>query len=162
MTSQSVLRFSLWLSLGGWVGSWAFFAFVVSRLAFQVLPGDVAGDLAGTLLAILQFGGAGAAFVAAGAAMALGRRGWLVGLPLLLGVLCLVSELFLSPEVAAVRPSTLGAANTAESQNRFRMLHAASLGLFMAIHVASYALVWGHARRDAQDARTPEAPAAIP
>lgn len=153
MTSQSVLRCSLWLALGGWVGAWAFFAFVVSRLAFQVLPGDVAGDLAGALLAILHFGGAVAAFVAAGAAITLGRRGWLVGLPVLLGLLCLASELFLSPEVAAVRPTTLGAANTAETQDRFRVLHAVSLGLFMAIHAASYALVWGHARRDTLDSR---------
>ncbi len=148
-----MLRFSLWLSLGGWVGAWAFFAFVVSRLAFQVLPGDVAGDLAGALLAILHFGGAGAAFVATGAAIALGRRGWLVGLPVVLGVLCIASELFLAPEVAAVRPSTLGAANTEETQQRFRVLHAISLGLFMAIHAASYALLWGHARRDSLDFR---------
>ena len=47
MIRQTVLRTSLWLSLGGWVGAWAFFAFVVSRIAFRVLPGDVAGDLAG-------------------------------------------------------------------------------------------------------------------
>ena len=58
-----LLRSALWLALGGWVGSWAFFAFVVSRLAFQMLPGDVAGDLAGVLLGVLHFGGAIAAFV---------------------------------------------------------------------------------------------------
>ena len=66
--------------------------------------------------------------MAAGAAIALGRRGWLVGLPVLLGLLCIGSELFLAPEVAAVRPSTLGAANTEETQQRFRVLHAISLG----------------------------------
>ena len=158
MTSRSVLRFSLWLSLGGWVGAWGFFAFVVSRLAFQVLPGDVAGDLAGVLLSILHFAGAVAAFVAAGAAVALDRRGWLVGLPVLLGVLCLASELFLSPEVAAVRPTQLGAGNTEETQQAFRVLHALSLGLFMAIHAASYALLWGHARRDAAELRDAEEP----
>lgn len=153
MTSQAVLRTSLWLSLGSWVGAWAFFAFVVSRLAFQVLPGDVAGDVAGALLEILHWGGAIAAFVAAAAAVPLGRRGWLVGLPVALGLICLASELILSPEVAAVRPSTLGAANTEETQQRFRVLHAVSLGLFMAVHAASYALIWGHARRDAADVR---------
>ena len=157
MISQAVLRTALWLSIGGWVGAWAFFAFVVSRLAFQVLPGDVAGDLAGVLLAFLHWGGALAAFVAAAAAVPLGRRGWLVGLPVALGVICLGSEFFLSPAVAAVRPSTLGAAHTAETQQQFRVLHAVSLGLFMAVHAASYALVWGHARRDAADVRQAEA-----
>lgn len=146
--SQTVLRTSLWLALGGWVGAWAFFAFVVSRIAFQVLPGDIAGDLAGMLLSILHYGGAAAAFVVVGAGIGLGHRGWVIGLPLALGLLCLGSELFLSPEVAAVRPTQLGAENTAETQQRFRTLHAISLGLFMAIHLASAVLVWGYARRE--------------
>lgn len=153
MTSQTVLRTALWLALGGWVGAWAFFAFVVSRLAFQVLPGDVAGDLAGALLATLHYGGAAAAFVVAGASSALGRRGWVVALPVVLGLLCLGSEIFLSPEVAAVRPSTLGAENTAETQQRFRILHAVSLGLFMTIHAATYILVWGQVRLDTLNSR---------
>ena len=153
MTSQTVMRTALWLALGGWVGAWGFFAFVVSRLAFQVLPGDVAGDLAGALLSILHYGGAIAAFVVAGANVGLGRRGWLVGLPVGLGLLCLGSEWLLSPEVAAVRPTALGAANTMETQQRFRVLHAASLGLFMAVHLASLVLVWGHARLDTREAR---------
>ena len=51
MISKTVLRTALWLALGGWVGAWAFFAFVVSRLAFQMIPGDVAGDMAGGQLA---------------------------------------------------------------------------------------------------------------
>lgn len=134
--------------MGTWVGSWAFFAFVVSRIAFQVLPGDIAGDLAGSLLTILHYGGAGAALVAAAAAIGLGRRGWSVGFPLLLAILCLASEFWLSPEVAAVRPSTLGEHNTVESQQRFRILHGLSLGLFMAIHLASLILVGLYARRD--------------
>ena len=148
MFSRTVLRTFLWLALGGWVGSWAFFAFVVSRIAFQVLQGDIAGDLAGVLLTVLHYAGVGAALVVAAAGVALGRRGWLVGLPVVLGLLCLGSELFLSPEVAAVRPSQLGAENTAETQARFRQLHAFSLGLFMAIHAASVVLVWGQARAE--------------
>jgi len=151
MFSQTVLRTSLWLAMGTWVGSWAFFAFVVSRIAFQVLPGDVAGDLAGSLLAILHFGGAGAALVAAAAATALGRRGLVVGLPVVLALLCLASELWLSPEVAAVRPSALGADNTMETQQRFGILHRLSLGLFIAIHVASLILVGLYARLDTRD-----------
>ena len=151
--SRTVLRTSLWLALGSWVGAWAFFAFVVSRIAFQVLPGDVAGDLAGALLSILHYAGAAAAFVVVGAGLGLGRRGWVVGLPLVLGLLCLGSEVFLSPEVAAVRPTQLGADNTALSQQRFRVLHAVSLGLFLAIHLASVVLVWGHARLETRAER---------
>ena len=151
MFSQTVMRISLWLSMGVWVGSWGFFAFVVSRIAFQALPGDIAGDLAGSLLSILHFLGAGAALVAAAAATALGRRGLVVGLPVLLALLCLGSELWLSPEVAAVRPSTLGAANSAETQQQFRLLHRLSLGLFLAIHLASIVLVGLYARLDSRE-----------
>jgi hypothetical protein len=138
------------LSLGGWIGSWAFFAFVVSRVAFQVLPGDVAGDLAGMLLEVLHFGGAGLALIAAAAAAALGRRGWLVGLPICLAILCIASEVLLSPEIAAVRPSTLGAAATEESSRRFSRLHTLSLGLFLSIHLVSVLLLVLHARIDAR------------
>lgn len=160
MFSKTVLRTSLWLAMGTWIGSWGFFAFVVSRIAFQVLPGNVAGDLAGALLAILHFGGAGAALIAAAAASALGRRGLVVGLPVFLAVVCLASEIWLSPEVALVRPSTLGADSTAETQLRFQTLHRLSLGLFMAIHLGSLILVWLYARLDTRDladsAQSPE------
>jgi Domain of unknown function (DUF4149) len=148
--SQAFTRTALWISLGGWVGSWAFFAFVVSRVAFRVLPGDVAGDLAGMLLAVLHWGGAGMALVAAVAAAALGRRGWLVWLPIGLAILCAGSELILAPEIAAVRPSTLGAAATEETSRRFGLLHGISLGLFLAIHAITIVLVLAHARLDAK------------
>jgi hypothetical protein len=147
---QTLTRTALWLSLGSWVGSWGFFAFVVSRVAFRVLPGDVAGDLAGMLLATLHWSGAVMALVAAWAAWALGRRGGLVGFPILLALLCAASELWLSPEVASLRPSSLGAAASEETSQRFGFLHALSLGLFLAIHLASCVLVVWHARLDAR------------
>lgn len=153
MFSQTVLRTVLWLSLGGWVGSWAFFAFVVSRVAFQVLPGDIAGNLAGSLLMTLHFGGAMAALIAAGSAAALGRKGWLVGLPLGLALICLFSELWISPEIAAVRPSTLAEASSVASSEHFRLLHRLSIGLFLAVHFASMILIGLHARLDARLAR---------
>lgn len=141
------------MSLGGWVGSWSFFAFVVSRAAFRVLPGDVAGDLTGILLEVLHFSGAGMALVVAAASLALERRGWFVWLPIALACLCVVSEVFLSPEIAAVRPSTIGALATEETSRRFGQLHALSLGLFLAIHAISIVLVVVHARCDARDLR---------
>jgi len=153
MFSQTVLRTVLWMSLGIWVGSWAFFAFVVSRIAFQILPEDVAGNLAGLLLEILHFEGAAAALVAAGAAAALGRRGWVIALPLGLALICLISALWISPGIAAVRPSTIGEASTLASGERFRFLHHLSIGLFLAVHFASIILIGLHARLDARLAR---------
>lgn len=148
---EAALRSVLWLALGGWIGAWAFFAFVVSRIAFRVLPGDVAGNLAGSLLHVLHLGGAVAALAAAMALAALGRRGAVVAIPIALAVLCVGSELLLSPAVAALRPSTLGAANTEETQTRFRLLHGISLGLFMLIHLASVALLGRIAWLEARD-----------
>ncbi len=153
MLAQTLLRTTLWMSLGWWLGAWAFFAFVVSRIAFHVLPGDVAGDLAGALLTILHYGGAIAGLLAAGSAAALGRRGWLIGLPVGLALVCLVSEIWISPEIAAVRPSAIGEASTAQSAERFRLLHRLSIGLFLAVHFASMGLIALHARFDAREAR---------
>ena len=153
MFSQTILRTALWMSLSIWVGSWAFFAFVVSQITFQILPGDVAGNLAGSLLTILHFGGAVAALVAAGAAAALGRRGWVIALPLGLALICLSSELWISPEIAAVRPTTTGVASTLASGERFGLLHRLSIGLFLAVHFASMILIGLHARLDARLAR---------
>jgi Domain of unknown function (DUF4149) len=141
LARETTLRAVLWLSLGSWVGAWGFFAFVVSRIAFQVLPGNVAGDLAGSLLHILHLGGAGAALLSAAALAGLGRRGLVVGVPVLLALASVASELVLSPEIAALRPSALGAGNTADTQARFGLLHGLSLGLFVLIHLASIGLV---------------------
>ena len=151
MLSQTILRLGLWSSLGGWVGSWFFFAFVVSRIAFQVLPGDIAGDLAGDLLTRLHWGGAAAACLAAGCAFGLGRRGWLITLPLVLALVCIFNELWVSPEIALVRPSTLGAASSELTANRFRILHRLSLGLFLAVHFTSMTLIVRHASLDAHE-----------
>ena len=144
------MRSALWLSLGSWVGSWAFFAFVVSRVAFRILPGNIAGDLAGNLLTTLYYWGAGAALVAAGSAFALGRRRWGVGLPVALALVCIFSVLWLLPEIEAVRPSTIAEASTIATGERFQFLHRLSLGLFMAVHFVSIGLVVLHARLDAQ------------
>jgi len=154
MRTETLFRSLLWLSLGGWVGSWAFFAFSVSRVAFQVLPGDVAGDLAGMLLTVLHHTGILAGLVAAGSALALGRRGWVVVLPIVLAAICLGSELWISPAVAEVRPSALGAAGTVETALRFSWLHRLSLGLFLLVHLATIALVVLNARLEGSPPRT--------
>ncbi|MBK7949901.1 MAG: hypothetical protein IPK00_14395 [Deltaproteobacteria bacterium] len=101
--------------------------------------------------------GAGAALAAAGALAALGRRGAVVAIPVALALVCVGSELLLSPEIAALRPSTLGAANTEETQTRFRLLHGISLGLFMLIHLTSVALLGRVAWLETRD-RAPATP----
>jgi len=156
---EASIRGALWLALGSWIGAWGFFAFVVSRIAFRVLPGNVAGDLAGSLLHVLHLGGAVAALVVAGSLAALGRRGVVVAIPVVLAIACVGSELWLSPEIAALRPSTLGAANSEESQSRFRLLHGISLGLFMAIHLASVVLLGWIAWLETRDRGTSRATA---
>lgn len=150
---EGAIRSALWLALGSWVGAWGFFAFVVSRVAFQVLPGNVAGDLAGLLIRTLHFGGALAGLITAGALVFLGRRGPVVWLPIALAVAALASELLLSPEIAALRPSALGEANTAETQARFGLLHGLSLGLFLLIHLGTLGLLGWVAWLDAGDRR---------
>ncbi len=154
MFSQSILRMGLWTSLGAWVGSWGFFAFVVSRIVFEILPGGIAGDLAGALLKVLHYSGVFAALVAAACAFGLGRRGWVVTLPLGLALACVFSELWISPEVALVRPSALGEASSATAANRFRVLHRLSLGVFLGIHFASMILILAHIRFDALEAKS--------
>lgn len=158
LAREGALRSLLWLSLGSWIGAWGFFAFVVSRVAFRVLPGNVAGDLAGLLLRTLHLGAGVAGLVAAGALVALGRRGLVVWLPVVLAVAAVASELILSPEIAALRPSALGAANTEQTQARFRLLHGLSLGLFMLIHLATLGLLGRVAWLDARDRREPRPP----
>lgn len=160
LAREGAIRSALWLSLGSWVGAWGFFAFVVSRVAFQIVPGDVVGELVGVLIRSLHFGGALAGLVAAAALAALGRRGFVVWLPIALAVTAVASELILSPEIAALRPSALGPANTAETQARFGLLHGLSLGLFMAIHLATLGLVGWVAWLDARDRWDPHPPKA--
>jgi hypothetical protein len=96
--------------------------------------------------------------IAAGALAALGRRGLVVWLPVGLALTCVASELLLSPEIALIRPSTLGAGNTAETQARFRLLHGLSLGLFMLIHAATLGLAGWLAWLEARDRQSGFAP----
>lgn len=152
---ETLWRSLLGLALGGWIGAWGFFAFVVSRLAFRILPGNVAGDLAGALLRILHLGGATAAAIIAVSLVALGRRGWVVYLPIALGLVALGSEQVLSPQIAALRPSTLGASSTEATQSRFGLLHGLSLGLFMSVHLASIALLGWISWLETRDRRPP-------
>jgi len=139
------LRSALWLTLGGWVGSWAFFALVIARLAFRVLPStEMAGHLVGPALATLHGYGAVAGVVLAGLAAALGRGRLLVVLPLVLTGACLVSQLGVTPQMEGLHELAFGPAGNLEAIARYRHLHAVSMSIFSAVLLGAIALVVLH------------------
>jgi hypothetical protein len=76
---QRFLRAVRWLSLGGWLGSWALFALVIAPTAFRVLPsGDIAGALVSPVLRTLHLYGVLAGAVLFAIAFALRERGLLL------------------------------------------------------------------------------------
>lgn len=154
---EVLLRSLLWLVLGGWVGSWAFFALVIARVAFQVLPSaELAGRLVGPVLATLHWYGAVAGVVLAGLATGLGRGRLLVWLPLALTAACLVSELGITPQLAGLRDLAFGPDGSVEAARQYRQLHAVSMSIFSLVLIAAIGLVALHARDDA--AQTADSP----
>ena len=144
------LRCALWLVLAGWIGSWAFFALVIARLAFRVLPSaEVAGLLVSPTLAVLHLYGVFAGVALAGLARAL-RRGWLlVLLPLGLAAACFASEYGVTPQMAALRDLAFGAAGNVEAAARYRALHGLSMGIFTSVLVGAISLLVLHVRHEA-------------
>ena len=146
---EVALRSLLWLLLGGWVGSWAFFALVVARVAFQVLPSaEVAGQLVGPVLVTLHWYGAFAGVALAGLAALLGRGRLLVWLPLVLAAACLVSELAVTPQMAALRDLAFGPQGEVGAAERYRQLHGVSMTIFSLVLLGAVALLVLHTRRD--------------
>jgi len=153
----TALRTALWLVLGGWVGSWAFFALVIARVAFRVLPSaEVAGQLVGPVLATLHLYGAFAGVALAALAIALGRGRLLVWLPLALAAACLASEYGVTPQLAALRDHAFGPDGDVAAASRYRQLHGLSMSIFSAVLAGAIALVPLHVRRDS--AQTVDSP----
>jgi len=143
------LRSLLWLLLGGWVGSWLFFSLVLARLAFRVLPSaEVAGQLIGPALATLHWYGVVAGVALAGLAGLLRRGGLLVVLPLMLAAACLVSELGVTPQLAALRDLAFGPEGNLESAAEYRRYHGISMSIFAAVLLGAIGLVVLHTRRE--------------
>jgi hypothetical protein len=144
------LRTGLWLTLGIWLGAWALFALVVAPTAFRVLPSvDVAGDLVGPVLRSLHLYGLAAGFILAGigATSASGRA--CVVLPLLLALLCGVSEFGVTAAISDVLPGDFGPETSSDAAARFHSLHQLSRLLFAVVGAGLIALVWLHARQEA-------------
>jgi len=143
------LRSTLWLALGGWVGSWALFALVIARLAFRVLPSpEIAGHLIGPTLEVLHWYGAAAGTALAALAVLLRRGRVLVALPLTLAVACLVSQLGVTPRMEALHDLAFGPAGNVEAAARYRHLHGISMAIFSAVLVGAIGLIVLHVRRE--------------
>jgi hypothetical protein len=145
-----VLRCALWVVLGGWNGAWALFAFVVARVAFQVLPTTaLAGKVVGPVLAALHLYGAVAGVALALLGGALGRGRPAIALPLALSALCLVSHFAVTSEIEEIRELVFGPGGSPELAARFQHLHRLSMGIYTAVGLGAYALLWLHVRADA-------------
>ncbi len=148
---ETTLRTLLWLLLGGWVGSWAAFGLVVAPTVFREIP-DVAGRLIGPVLGALHLYGGAAGLLLALVGMGLSRSRLLVGLPLVMGLVCLISHFGVSGAIAEARDGAFGPAGTEAAASRFRQLHQISMGLYLAVSAAAVLLVGLHARADARRA----------
>jgi hypothetical protein len=149
-----VLRSAVWLALGGWVGSWALFAFVIARLAFRVLPSaEIAGQLIGPTLEILHWYGALAGAALAALAWVLRRGRLLFVLPLVLAVACLVSQLGVTPQMEELRDLAFGPAGNVEATARYRHLHGISMAIFSAVLLGVIGLVVLHVRSESPRTR---------
>ena len=143
------LRSTLWLALGGWVGSWGLFALVIARLAFRVLPSpEIAGHLIGPTLDVLHWYGAAAGAALAVLAVVLRRGRVLVALPLALAAACLVSQLAVTPQMEALHDLAFGPAGNVEAAAQYRHLHGVSMAIFSAVLLGAIALVVLHVRRE--------------
>jgi hypothetical protein len=150
---EPALRALLWISLGGWIGALALFAFGVAPLAFTILPSaELAGKLVGPLLTGLNLYG-----MAAGVGLAVGaaatRRGpVLIGLPLFLALVCAVSEFWVTAGIGEVRLLAFGPDSSAESAARFALLHQSSRALYGVVTLGAVVCALLHAREDARGA----------
>ena len=150
-------RSALWLTLGGWIGSWAFFALVIARLAFRVLPSpEIAGDLIRPVLNALHWYGVGAGLALAARAVALRRGRLLVALPLVLVLACLVTQLGVTPRMEEIRDLAFGPGGNVEAAAEYRRLHGVSMAIFTAVLLGAIALIPLHARRDDRQFDRPE------
>ena len=146
------LRTTLWLTLGGWIGAWAFFALVLARLVFQVLPSpEAAGHLVRPVLDVLHWYGIVAGLVLAVLAVLLGRGRLLIGLPLVLTLGCLATQLVVTPRLEAIRDLAFGPDGNVEASAEYRRLHGVSMAIFTSVLLGAIALVPLHARQDGRN-----------
>jgi hypothetical protein len=149
MRAHVALRSTLWLTLGGWVGSWGLFELVIARIAFQVLPSpEIAGHLVRPLLDVLHWYGFGAGLALAALAIALRRGRLLVVLPVGLAIACLITQLGVTPRLEALRDLAFGPAGNVEAAATYRHLHGLSMAIFTSVLLGAIVLVVLHVRAE--------------
>jgi len=148
-TGGTWLRGLSWLLLGGWIGAWVLFAFVIAPTAFRVLPStQVAGLLIGPVLTTLHLYGALAGVALAALAWGLSRTGVYLWLPLSMSALCLMSQYGVTSRIEEIRPLVFGPEGSPELAARFQLLHQLSMGIYTAVGLAAFVLLALHARAD--------------
>lgn len=144
-----LLRASALMIAHAWLGAMLLFAFVVAPTAFRVLPGaEIAGQMIGPVLSAIHLIGIVAGVSLAVLAWALGRRPWLIALPLLLAAACAFSEFFVTAQIAGVLPHELGGPAPGERAERFAMLHRLSMVIYTAVGLGAGAVGVGHVHAD--------------
>lgn len=151
---QGALWTIRWLSLGGWLGSWALFAFVIAPTAFRVLPSaEVAGSLVAPVLRTLHLYGLGAGIGLCAIAFALRERRLMWVLPIILALLCALTEFGVTAAITDIRPSSFGPGTPEGAAERFSQLHMLSRALFGLILMGVVALTVLHALAGSSDSR---------
>lgn len=146
-----MLRSTLWLWLGAWIGAMALFS-AATRVAFQVIPDPaVAGSLVGALLHPLLAIGAISGVVLSILAIRLGRGRVTIVLPLVLATACLINQFGVSRAVAEIPLTDPGL--SPELAGRFAALHRLSVWLFVGTGAGAVVLAVAHALAEARMAR---------
>ena len=148
----ALLRGTLWVLLGGWIGSWLLFALVVAPTAFRVLPAPgAAGALVAPVLDALHLYGVFAGLCLAALAIALRRGALRVAIPLSMAAACLYSQFGVSAELAEIRHLVFGPEGGEAMAARFNELHRLSMTLYSVVLLAALLLAGLHAARDVEE-----------
>lgn len=135
----------LWLVLGGWIGAGTWFALVVARAVFRLLPtSEAAGRLVDAVYTPLQLYGMGAGILLAALTLALGRSRWLAVHAAVLSSLCFISHFGITARMDELRDRAFGTSPEAAASREFLGLHGWSMGLHAAVLLGAIALVFLH------------------
>ncbi len=159
MRRELLLRPLLWVTLGAWIGGLAFFGAGVAPAVLRHAPSPVAGELVRATLAVLDWSGVAAGVLLAGTAVVLRRGALAAGVPLVLVALCLASQLWVAPAIAAARPSNATQQDSDSTDGwSFQELHRLSVSLYTATLAGAISLAVVHGRREASGASRGKTP----
>ena len=148
---NTLLRYLKFLSLGIWVGSIVYMAFVVAPAAFATLPSqDLAGAMVGVVLTKLHWLGVicGGVYVASAVALARSPKGLVRASTLAviaMIVLTLVSQLGIIPKMNTLRREMGSIEQTSESnplRRQFDSLHVVSVRVEGAVLLLGLAAIF--------------------